>query len=327
MKLRTIGIAAASLSLLFVSVGCSSTSPVAPGGEASATGGAKQIKSVGLMVQDISNPFFAVMKTAMENQGKTDGFTVNVQDGQQDLGQQNNQIDAFIQQKTDLIILNAVDSQGIGSAVQRALDAGVIVVAVDVDATGAQAVVMTNNVEAGTQSCTALADKIGGKGNIIIVDGTPITSVQDRVTGCKNVLSEKYPNIKIVGQQAGKNDVATGQSITTDLLTANPDLQGIFGINDPTARGAVLALQQANRTGIWVTGVDGSPDAVTEMQKANSPFWATPAQDPAGMVIKAYEVGKDIAANGAPSADARITLMNPTLVTQDTLSDYKGWAA
>lgn len=326
MKLKSVGAIAVGLGLL-LSAGCSNTSPVAPSAPPAGSGGtAKQIKTVGLMVQDLSNPFFAVMKTSMEKQAQADGFTLNVQDGQQDLGQQNNQIDTFIQQKTDLIILNAVDSQGIGSAVQRALQAGVVVVAVDVDAAGAQAVVMTNNIEAGTQSCTALADKIGGKGNIIIVDGTQITSVQDRVKGCKAVLAEKYPNIKIVGQQAGKNDVANGQLITTDLLTANKDLQGIFGINDPTARGAVLALQQAGRTGIWVTGVDGSPDAVTEMKKPNSPFWATPAQDPAGMVVKAYQVGKDIIANGAPAADKRVTLMNPTLVTIDTLSSYKGWA-
>jgi ribose transport system substrate-binding protein len=312
------------LGLLASMAACSNTSPAAPA--TTGGGGSTTIKAVGLMVQDISNPFFAVMKTAMENQGKTDGFTVNVQDGQQDLGQQNNQIDAFIQQKVDLILLNAVDSQGIGSAVQRALAAGIVVVAVDVDAAGSQAVVMTDNVAAGTQSCTALADKIGGKGNIIIVDGTPITSVQDRVKGCEAVLADKYPGIKVVAKQSGKNDVATGQSITTDLLTANKDLQGIFAINDPTARGAVLALEQANRaSGIWVTGVDGSPEAVTEMKKADSPFWATPAQDPAGMVVKAYEVGKDIIANGAPAAANRVTLMNPTLVTQADLDTYKGW--
>lgn len=322
--LNKLGVVLAGVSLALAFVGCSSTSPVAPS-SAPSTGSTKEIKSVGLMVQDISNPFFATMQNAMQAQAQKDGFTLNVQDGQQDLGQQNNQIDAFIQQKTSLIILNAVDSQGIGSAVQRALAAGIAVVAVDVDAAGAQAVVMTDNIQAGTLACTALADKIGGKGNIIIVDGTPITSVQDRVKGCEQVLSEKYPNIKVVGKQSGKNDVATGQSITTDLLTANSGLQGIFGINDPTARGAVLALKQANRTGIWVTGVDGSPEAVTEMKKSGSPLWATPAQHPADMVVQAYEIGKDIAANGAPDAANRVTLMPPTLVTQDTLSSYAGW--
>ena len=324
MKLNKLGAALAGASLALAFVGCSSTSAISPS-SAPATVSSKEIKSVGLMVQDISNPFFATMKNAMQAQAKKDGFTLNVQDGQQDLGQQNNQIDAFIQQKTNLIIINAVDSKGIGSAVQRALAAGIVVVAVDVDAAGAQAVVMTDNVQAGTQSCTALADKIGGKGNVIIVDGTPITSVQDRVKGCEQVLSAKYPDIKVLGKQSGKNDVATGQSITTDMLTANHDLQGIFAINDPTARGAVLAIKQANRTGIWVTGVDGSPDAVTEMKNPGSPLWATPAQHPADMVVQAYKIGQDIAANGAPDAAKRVTLMPPTLVTQDTLSSYPGW--
>jgi ribose transport system substrate-binding protein len=283
------------------------------------------IDTVGLMVQDLSNPFFLVMKNAMEAQGQADGFTVNTQDGQQDLGQQNSQIDAYIAQKIDLLLINAVDSQGIGTAVQRALDAGIVVVAVDVDAAGSQAVVMTNNVEAGTLSCTALADKLGGSGNVAIIDGTPITSVQDRIKGCEEVLASEYPGITVVAKQSGKNDVASGQTIATDMLTAHPEIQGIFALNDPTARGAVLALQQAQRTDIWVTGVDGSPDAVTEMNQPNSPFWATPAQDPAGMVVKAYEVGRDIIANGPPAEADRVTLMAPSLVTQDNLADYKGW--
>ncbi|MDR1767671.1 MAG: substrate-binding domain-containing protein [Propionibacteriaceae bacterium] len=321
MRFRNIAATAAATTMLIGLAACSSESPIAS--ESSSGGGAKQITAVALMVQDISNPFFATMKTRMESVAQRDGFSIDVQDGGQDLGKQNDQIDAFIQKKVDLILLNAVDSQGIASAVKRATDAGVTVVAVDVDATGAQAVVMTNNIEAGTQSCTALADKIGGKGNIIIVDGTQITSVQDRVKGCEAVLAEKYPDIKVVGKQAGKNDVANGQTITTDLLTANPDLQGIFGINDPTARGAVLALKEANRTGIWVTGVDGSPEAVAEMKTAGSPFWATPAQAPADMVEKAYDLGKDIIAGNPPAE--RETLMEPTLVTQDNLSSYKGW--
>lgn len=322
MKLKGLAAAFAGAALLLTAAGCSNESPIAPSADPGGSGGGT-VKSVGLMVQDVSNPFFAVMKNQMEEQAKADGFTVNVQDGQQDLGQQNNQIDAFIQQKTDLILINAVDSEGIGSAVKRALDAGIVVVAVDVDAAGAQAVVMTDNVEAGVQSCTALAEKIGGKGNVIIVDGTQITSVQDRVKGCEAVLAEKYPDVKILGKQAGKNDVANGQTVTTDMLTANKDLQGIFGINDPTARGAVLALKEANRSNIWVTGVDGSPEAVAEMQ-TGGPFWATPAQDPAGMVLKSYEIGKQIVETGQAPAE-RVILMAPTLVTQDNLSEYKGW--
>lgn len=314
--------AAAGIGALALS-GCSDTSPVDPGTEAPDD----EISVVGLMVQDISNPFFAAMQSSMEEVADEEGFTLNVQDGQQDLGAQNEQIDAFIQQQVDIILLNAVDSEGIGSAVRRALDAGITVVAVDVDAAGAQAAVTTDNVEAGRQACTALFEKMGGQGNILIVDGTPITSVQERVEGCEEVLAE-YPDITVLAHQNGNNDRATGLDLTTQMLTANEDVQGIFAINDPTALGATLALGQANREGVWVVGVDGSPEAVEAMQDdsfPNSSFWATPAQDPGGMVVEAFEVAKDIRENGAPDEADRLTLVEPSLVTRDTVSDYAGW--
>lgn len=310
------GVVAASL-MLFLAA-CTNGDQTAASG--STTGG--KVEKVGLMLQDISNPFFAAMQNKMQEQAKKDGITLNVQDGRQDLGTQNDQIDAMIQQQVDLIIINAVDSQGIGSAVARAKAAGITVVAVDVDASGADAAVTTDNVLAGKQSCQALVDKIGGKGNILIVEGTPTTAPQDRVKGCEEVISAN-PNVKVVGRQAGKNDRASGLDLTTDMLTANADVQGIFAINDPEGLGADLAVQQAGRSGIVITGVDGSPEAVTALQDSKSNFWATPAQDPGGMALKAYEVGKEIVAGNKP-AD-RVTLLEPKLVTRDTVADYKGW--
>lgn len=281
-----------------------------------------KVDSVGLMLQDISNPFFAAMQTSMTEEAEKQGFSLNVQDGRQDLGTQNDQIDAFIQQGVDLILINAVDSEGIASGVARAQAAGITVVAVDVDASGADAAVTTDNVEAGRQSCQALIDKLGGKGNILIVEGTPTTAPQDRVKGCEEILKDN-PDVKVLARQAGNNDRATGLSLTTDMLTANADVDGIFAINDPEALGADLAVQQANRNGIWITGVDGSPEAVLALNDDKSNFWATPAQDPGGMALKALEIGQQIAAGNPPSD--RVTLLNPTLVTRDNVADYGGW--
>ncbi len=274
------------------------------------------------MLQDISNPFFAAMQNGMQEAAEEQGFELNVQDGRQDLGTQNDQIDAFIQQGMDLILLNAVDSEGIGSAVARAQAEGIPVVAVDVDAAGADAAVTTDNVEAGRQACTALVEELGGEGNILIVEGTPTTAPQERVQGCEEILEEN-PGITVVGRQAGKNDRASGLELTTDMLTANPDVQGIFAINDPEALGADLAVQQAGRDGIVIVGVDGSPEAVTALQDENSNFFATPAQDPAGMALKALEVGKEIVAGNEPAE--RVTLLNPTLIDRDNVDEYGGW--
>lgn len=285
-------------------------------------GGDGSVDKVGLMLQDISNPFFAAMQTSMTELAETEGFEINVQDGRQDLAAQNDQIDAFIQQGMDLILLNAVDSEGIASAVARAQAEGIVVVAVDVDAAGADAAVTTDNVEAGRQSCQALIDQIGGEGNILIIEGTPTTAPQERVEGCHEVLDEN-PDVTVVASQAGNNDRASGLELTTDMLTANPDVDGIFAINDPEALGADLAVQQAGRDGIVITGVDGSPEAVTALKDENSNFWASSVQDPAGMATKAYEVGAEIVAGNTP--DDRVTLLSPTLITRDTVGDYAGW--
>jgi ribose transport system substrate-binding protein len=258
----------------------------------------------------------------MQQAAEEGGFQVNVQDGRQDLGQQNDQVDALIQQGADLILLNAVDSAGIASAVARAQAAGIPVVAVDVDAEGADAAVTTDNVEAGRQSCQALVEEMGGSGNILVIEGTPTSAPQDRVKGCEEVLAAN-PGVEVVGRQAGRNDRDSGLQLATDMLTANQDVRGIFAINDPEALGADLAVQQAGRTGVVITGVDGSPEAVKALQDPNSNFFATPAQDPGGMVLEALEVGRGLVA-GTPPAE-RITLLAPELVTRDTVGSYPGW--
>jgi ribose transport system substrate-binding protein len=220
-------------------------------------------------------------------------------------------------------VISAVDESGIEPAIQRAKQAGIIVIAVDTPAKGADAVVMTDAVQAGEKSCQYLFEQLNGKGNVLLVDGTPIQTIRDRITGCNNVL-KKFPNIKVVGHQSSKNDRASGLAVTTDMLTATPDVQGIFGMNDPSALGAVLAVQQAHKADdVKVTGVDGSPEGVDELKQSGSPFIGTATQNPAEMVRKAVEVAQGIVDNKPP---AEKTILIPSeLVTRDNVDQYKGW--
>lgn len=283
----------------------------------------KKISHIGLMVQDMSNPFFSAMERNAKQAAAKIGATLNVQDAQVDLANQNTQIDAFIQQKVDLIIISAVDESGIEPAIQRAKAAGIIVIAVDTPARGADAEIMTNAIQAGETSCEYLFSQMGGKGKVLLVDGTPIQTIIDRIKGCKNV-AQKYPDIKIVGQQASRNDRASGLMVTTDMLTANPDVSGIFGMNDPSALGAVLAVEQAGKAGaIKVTGVDGSPEAVEELKRSGSPFIGTATQNPGEMVRQAISLAQDMV-DGKPIASPTV-LIPSVLVTRDNVDSYPGW--
>lgn len=283
----------------------------------------EKIEQIGLMIQDMSNPFFSAMERGAQRAAKEIGATVNVQDAQLDLANQHMQIDTFIQQGVDLIVVSAVDETGIAPAIERAKQAGIIVIAVDTPAVGADAVVMTDAVQAGRVSCEYLFEQMGGKGQVLLVDGTPIQTIIDRISGCKEVAAN-YPDIRIVGQQASKNDRASGLAVTTDMLTANPDVTGIFGMNDPSALGAVLAVEQADKAEqIVVTGVDGSPEAVEELKREGSPFIGTATQSPGVMVERAVEIAQDIIA-GKPPAQATV-LIPSELVTRESVAEYVGW--
>ena len=283
----------------------------------------KKIASIGLMVQDMSNPFFSAMDRGAKRAAKAIGATVNTQDAQLDLANQNTQIDAFIQQGVNLIVVSAVDESGIEPAIARAKQAGIIVIAVDTPAKGADAVVMTDAVQAGEKSCDYLFTKLGGQGNVLLVDGTPIQTIIDRIDGCKKV-AKKYPGIKIVGQQASKNDRASGLMVTTDMLTANPGVKGIFGMNDPSALGAVLAVEQAGKAEqIKVTGVDGSPEAVEELKREGSPFIGTATQSPGVMVEEAVKIAVEMTKGKAP--EQKTVLIPSVLVDRKSVDQYPGW--
>jgi ribose transport system substrate-binding protein len=301
-----------------LAAGCSEGDPVTT----EKGGPGASVKTIGLMVQDLSNPFFQSMANGVKAGAEKIGATVNVQDGRQDLGAQNEQIDAFIQQQTDVLLINAVDSDGIGPAVERAKAAGIKVVAIDVAARGAEAKVTLDNTAAGNLACTYLAEQIGGAGDILLINGTPISSVQDRVTGCKQAL-QNHPQIKIVSEQNGDNGRAKALTIATDMLTANPNVKGVFGINDPTALGATLAAQQAGITGLVIVGVDASPEAVAELQKPDSMFKATAAQDPNTQGGIALEMAQKLFA-GEP-LDQQSVLVPTEMITRENLAQYKGW--
>lgn len=283
----------------------------------------ERIESIGLMVQDMSNPFFSAMDNAARRAAEEIGAELNVQDAQLDLSAQYNQIDAFIQQGVDLIVVSAVDGGGIEPAILKAREAGIIVIAVDTPANGADAVIMTDAVQAGMKSCHYLFEQMGGKGEVLLVDGTPIQTIIDRIAGCRKV-AEDYPDIDIVGQQSSNNDRASGLLVTTDMLTANPDVTGIFGMNDPSALGAVLAVEQAGKADqIIVTGVDGSPEAVAELTREGSPFIGTATQNPGRMVSEAVRIAQEMVAGSPP---AETTLLIPSeLVTRDNVDEYPGW--
>ncbi len=289
---------------------------------------AKELKSIGISLGSMGNPFFVALAKGAEVEAKSVNPNVKITTVgyDYDLGKQNTQIDNFIAAGVDLILLNPGDPKAIAPAIRRAQAAGIIVVSVDTHAEGANATVETNNIQAGTIACQYLIDKMGGKGDMIIVNGPQVSSVIERVQGCKAVIG-KHPGVKLLSSdQDAKGSRDGGLAVMQSLLTRFQKVDGVFAINDPTAIGAELAAKQLNRTSFPITAVDGAPDAEAALKDPNSKqFVASASQDPFLMARLAVQQGVKLM-NGQ-KLNPSVLLMDSKLVTRDNVGDYKGWSS
>ncbi len=283
--------------------------------------------SIAATFGDLGNPFFYSMGKGVTDAAKKidPNAKVSILSSGYDLNTQVGQIETFIASGVDIIILNAADTKGIAPAVKMAKAAGIIVVAADVNADGGvDAMVTSNNFQAGQQGGEFVAKRLNGKGNVVIANGPPVSAVIDRVNGFKEVIA-KYPDIKILSENQNANgNREGGLRVMTDLLTAFPKIDAVFAINDPTGIGCELAAKQAKRNGeMFFVGVDGAPDAVVALNEAGGSFLASASQDPYTMAIKAVEIAYGVK-NGKKPAEL-ITLIPTSLVTRDNVASYKGW--
>ncbi len=289
---------------------------------------AKELKSIGVSLGSMGNPFFVALSKGAEFEAKKTNPNVKITavGFEYDLGKQVTQIDNFIAAGVDLILLNPGDPKAIGPAIKKAQAAGIIVVAVDTAAEGADATVTTNNVQAGEISCQYIVDKLGGKGEVIIENGPQVSAVIDRVNGCKTVFG-KNAGIKVLSSdQDGKGSREGGLTVTQGYLTRFPKIDAIFAINDPQAIGTDLAARQQNRSGIIITAVDGAPDIEAALKDpASQQIQASASQDPFFMARRAVQVGVGIL-NGQKPAST-VELLPSKLVTRDNVGEYKGWTS
>ncbi len=195
--------------------------------------------------------------------------------------QQISQVEDRVAQGDDAIVIAVQETKALIPAIEAANKAGIPVIAVDKAAEGGkfESIIMTDNVAASYDGGKWVAEQIGGKGKVLVLEGVPggQTAI-DRKTGAHKALSE-YRDIQIISL-TGEWQTAKAQAVTEDVLTANPDLAGIFASNDMMAIGAVTALNAAN-INIPVCGFDAIPAALEMVRDGR--LGATIAQFPGKM--------------------------------------------
>jgi ribose transport system substrate-binding protein len=287
--------------------GCGRQDAEGVGAPGAAGSGTKRV--IGLSVLTMNNPFFLEIAESMKAEAARHGFEVLAVSGDFDVARQQNQVKDFIVKQAAAIVLCPCDSKAIGPAVKEANQAGIPVFTADIAciAPGAQIVshVATDNLQGGRMAGEAMVEALKGNGKVAILDHPEVESVLLRTQGFKEKVAELNAspdvNVELVTVLPGGGDKAKSFKVTQDIIQAHPDLDGIFAINDPSALGAVAALENAGRLDqVKVVGFDGQPEGKEAI--AAGKIYADPIQFPDRIgaetvrLIAAYMNGEDVPA-------------------------------
>ncbi|MFJ4685948.1 substrate-binding domain-containing protein [Streptomyces sp. NPDC088789] len=276
---------------------------------------------VGLSLSTLNNPFFVQIRAGAEAEAKRRGVDLTVTDAQNDASQQANQLQNFTSEGLTSIIVNPVDSDAAGPSVRAANEADIPVVGVDrgVNQAETATLVASDNVAGGRLGARALAEKLGGRGTIVILQGQAGTSAsRERGAGFAEGLKE-FPGIQVVAKQPADFDRTKGLDVMTNLLQAHPDVDGVFAENDEMALGAIKALGAKAGKSVQVVGFDGTPDGLKAVEAGT--LFASVAQQPT-------ELGRIAVDNALKAADGEQvgeTVMVPVkVVTEENVAGFGG---
>jgi inositol transport system substrate-binding protein len=243
-----------------------------------ASGAALADMKIGVSMSQFDDTWLTYLRESMDKKAKSmpDGVKLQFEDARSDVVKQLSQVENFISQKVDAIVVNPVDTAATRKITEAAVKAGIPLVYVnrrpdDLKLPKGVVTVASNDLEAGEMQMQYLADKMGGKGDIVILLGDLANnSTTNRTKGVKDVLA-KYPNIKIEQEQTGTWLRDKGMTLVNDWLTQGRKFDAVIANNDEMAIGAAMALQQAgvDKGSVLIAGVDGTPDGLNAIKKGN----------------------------------------------------------
>jgi ribose transport system substrate-binding protein len=273
--------------------GCGGEPQPTPAPPKTSSGPASASRLFGSTVQTMNNPFFIDLEQGLKGVIEAHGDRLVTLDAQFNSLKQKNDISDLLQQQPAALFINPVNSEGVRGSLIEARRKKVPVIIVDAPVSDPDLVlsqIASDNIEAGRMAAEALA-KVNPKARVVILHLSVNRACIDRVEGFKKALSQ-HPEMILLDTQEGKGTTEGGRPVMRDLLGRFPDLDAAFPINDPSALGAISAIESAGKLGkVTVVTVDGSREGVSAIKagKLHSSSAQFPQQIGRGAAETIYE--------------------------------------
>jgi inositol transport system substrate-binding protein len=235
-----------------------------------------------------------------------------------DISKQLDQIDNFVAEKVNAIVVVPVDYDGIVPGVEKANKAGIPIIALGIQSAGGKyTFVGSKNIDAGRMQGAYMKEHLPKDAKVLYLQGTPgLYHSAERLKGFTEALQR--PDVKILATQTGNYDRAEGMKVTEDWVQSFSKFNAIVAANDQMALGALQALKAAEREkGVMISGVDGVPDALKAI--ADGEMSQSIFQKAKGQAKAAFEVVADIKA-GKPAPDEKLVPFES--ITKENVKNY-----
>ena len=276
---------------------------------------------IGVSLLNLSSEFIVMLNKAIEAKGGAAGVELIVNDAQRSADKQVQQVESFIAQKVDAIILNPCEVDASSPAVDKAIAAGIPIVNVNSETKSTPtAFVGSRDEESARIAMDYIAQRLNGKGNIVMMHGFMGQAAQlKRDQGAREVLA-KTPGLKLLAHQTAEWDRAKAMNLMENWIQSYGDkIDAVFAQNDEMGMGAMIALEQAKKKSkVLVVSVDAIADALQAVKDGR--LDATVFQDAQGQGASAVEIALKILRKQPYEKQVFIPFQ---LVTKDNVSKFK----
>jgi inositol transport system substrate-binding protein len=276
---------------------------------------------IGVSMLSLQNEFVVNVKDAIEASAKDRNMELIITDAQRSADKQVQQIESFIAQKVDAIILNPCEVEASSPAIEKAKAAHIPIINVNSETRAEpDGFVGSRDEEAGELALEHIAKSLNYSGNIVIMEGYLGQAAQiKRAAGAKKVLS-KYPNIKVLAEQTAEWDRAKAMTLMENWIQSyGKKINAVFAHNDEMGMGALQALEQAGlKKQVLLVSIDAISDALQAVKEGR--LDATIFQDAKGQGKGSIELAEKMIKKEKP-AEMKIFLPF-NLVTKENVNQF-----
>ena len=235
--------------------------------------------AIALVISTLDNPFFVTLKEGAEKQAKALDYDLVVLDSQNDPAKELANVEDISVRGVKVLLINPTDSDAVGNAIAVANQKKLPVITLDRAANKGQVIahIASDNTAGGEMAGNYIAEKLGKGAKIIQLEGIAGTSAA-RERGAGFAKAAQAHDFKILASQPADFDRSKGLNVMENLLTAQPEVQGVLGQTDEMALGALRAIQAAGKKDVVLVGFDGTDDGVKAVKGGK--MAATIAQQP-----------------------------------------------